>query len=154
MRRLSVKPRRAGAALRLLVLAGLSVIALTLTSSGFAVVNLDSHSTGLRDFDSRGKVAPTTAQLRAARSNPRSCFVGPAGTPASVIHYGGYLAAGIKAPYAESAALNWVAAHKTAFGLRSVKNLGCRPRRRFGEARPTPCPSARPSAMRSRPTAL
>jgi hypothetical protein len=50
------------------VLAGLSVAALTLTSSGFAVVNLDNHSAGLRDFDSRGKVAPTKGQLRAAHS--------------------------------------------------------------------------------------
>jgi extracellular elastinolytic metalloproteinase len=122
MRRLSVMPRRAGA-IRLLVLAGLSVAALTLTSSGFAVVNLDNHSAGLRDFDSRGKVAPTRAQLRSARAIHGRVSWGPLGTPASVIHYGGYLAAGIKAPSAESAALNWLAAHKATFGLRSVKGL-------------------------------
>src|SRR5580765_3720465 len=122
MRRLSVMPRRAGA-LRLLVLAGLSVIALTLTSSGFAVVNLDNHSAGLRDFDSRGKVAPTRAQLRSARSIHGRVSWGPLGTPASVIHYGGYLAAGLKAPSAESASLDWLAAHKAVFGLRSIKGL-------------------------------
>ena len=122
MRRLSVMPRRAGA-LRLLVLAGLSVIALTLTSSGFAVVNLDHHSAGLRDFDSRGKVAPTRVQLRSARSIHGRVSWGPLGTPASVIHYGGYLAAGLKAPSAESASLDWLAAHKAVFGLRSIKGL-------------------------------
>ena len=122
MRRLSVMPRRAGA-LRLLVLAGLSVTALTLTSSGFAVVNLDNHSAGLRDFDSRGKVAPTRAQLRSARSIHGRVSWGPLGTPASVIHYGGYLAAGLKAPSAESASLDWLAAHKAVFGLRSIKGL-------------------------------
>ena len=123
MRRLRVRPRQQQRLFGCSYPPGLAVLALTLTSSSFAVVNLDSHSTGSRDFDSRGKVAPTTAQLRAARSIHGRVSWGPLGTPASVIHYGGYLAAGIKAPYAESAALSWLAAHKAAFGLRSVKNL-------------------------------
>jgi hypothetical protein len=110
-------------AVRLLVLAGLSLVALTLTSSSFGVVNLNRPDGQLRDFDSRGKVAPARAELRAARSIHGRVSWGPLGTPASVIHFDGYLAAGIRAPSAESAALNWLAAHKTAFGLRSVKGL-------------------------------
>lgn len=122
MRRPSVRPRRAGA-FRLLVLAGLAVVALTVTSSSLGVVDLNRPNGQLRDFDSRGKVAPSTAQLRAARSIHGRVSWGPLGTPASIVHYGGYLAAGLKAPSAESAALNWLAAHKAAFGLRSIKGL-------------------------------
>ena len=122
MRRLSVLPRRARA-MQLLLLAGLSVLALTLASSALAVVHIEGQSTGLRDFDARGKVAPTKAQLRAARSIHGRVSWGTLGTPDSIIHYGGYLAAGLRAPSAESAALNWLAAHKATFGLRSVKHL-------------------------------
>jgi hypothetical protein len=117
MRRLSVLPGRA------LLLAGLSILALTLTSSSFGVVNLNRPTGQLRDFDSRGKVAPTKAQLSAARSIHGRVSWGSLGTPASIIRYHGYLAAGIKAPSAESAALNWLAGHKATFGLRSVKHL-------------------------------
>jgi hypothetical protein len=99
------------------------VLALTLTSSSLGVVNLNLPNGQLRDFDSRGKVAPSTAQRMAARSIHGRVSWGPLGTPASVIHYGGYLATGIKAPSAESAALNWLAAHKAAFGLSSVTHL-------------------------------
>src|SRR5262249_4141803 len=59
----------------------------------------------------------------AARPIPGRVSWGQPGTPASVIHYGGYLATGVKAPSAESAALNWLAVHRAAFGLRSVKHL-------------------------------
>lgn len=122
MRRLSVRPRRAGA-IRLLVLAGLSVLALTLTSSSFGVVNLNRPTGQLRNFDSRGKVAPTKAQLKAALSIHGRVSWATLSTPASIIHYGGYLAAGLKASSAESAALTWLAAHNAAFGLPSVKHL-------------------------------
>ena len=67
MRRFSVRPRRAGA-IRLLVLAGLSVLALTLTSEQPRRGQSQPADGQLRDFDSRGKVAPTKAQLKAARS--------------------------------------------------------------------------------------
>ena len=118
MRRLSVLPGRERCCL-----AGLSVLALTLTSSSFGVVNLNRPTGQLRDFDSRGKVAPTKAQLSAARSIHGRVSWGSLGTPASIIRYHGYLAAGLKAPSAESAALNWLAVHRATFGLRSVKHL-------------------------------
>ena len=87
------------------------------------MVNLNRPTGQLRDFDSRGKVAPTKAQLSAARSIHGRVSWGSLGTPASIIRYHGYLAAGLKAPSAESAALNWLAVHRATFGLRSVKHL-------------------------------
>jgi len=105
------------------LLAGLSVLALTLTSSGLAVVHIEGQSTGLRDFDARVKAAPTAAQLRAARALHGRVSWSRLGAPASVIHYGGYLATGIKAPSATAAARSWLAAHKQLFRLRSVSHL-------------------------------
>ena len=62
MRRFSVRLRRAGAACGL-ALAGASVLALTLASSGLAVVHIEGQRTGLRDFDARARVAPTITQM-------------------------------------------------------------------------------------------
>ena len=115
MRRFSVLPRRARVA-QLLLLAGLSVLALTLTSSGLAVVHIDGRSTGLRDFDARARVAPTTAQLRAVRALHGRVSWSSLGAPASVIRYGGYLATGMKAPSAAAAARGWLAAHNNSSG--------------------------------------
>lgn len=122
MRRLSVRLRRALAACGL-ALAGASVLALTLTSSGLAVVHIEGQPTGLPDFDARAQLAPTTAQLKAARKLHAHVSWGSLGTPASVIRYGGYLAAGIKAPSAAAAARTWLAAHEQLFRLRSVSHL-------------------------------
>ena len=106
-----------------LALAGLSVLALTLTASSLAVVHIQGQRTGLRDFDARAALAPTTTQLRAARALHGHVTWSRLGTPASVIHYGGYLATGIKAPSAAAAARSWLAAHKQLFRLRSVSHL-------------------------------
>jgi hypothetical protein len=107
----------------LLPLAGPSVIALTLASSGFAVVHIEGQSTGLRDFDARAEAAPTKAQLQAARSIRGHVSWSRLGAPASVIRYGGYLATGIKARSAAAAAISWLAAHKQLFQLRTVLHL-------------------------------
>jgi extracellular elastinolytic metalloproteinase len=107
----------------LLPLAGLSVIALTLASSGLAVAHIEGQSTGLRDFDARAKAAPTKAQLQAARSIRGHVSWSRLGAPASVIRYGGYLATGIKARSAAAAAISWLAAHKQLFQLRTVRHL-------------------------------
>src|SRR5215218_9609067 len=153
MRRLSVLPRRARSA-QLLALAGLALLALTLASSGLAVVHIEGRSTGLRDFDARTRVAPTKAQLQAARSIHGHVSWSTLGAPASVIRYGGYLATGIKAPSAAVAARSWLAAHKQLFQLRTVRHLRLWPRRlRCEAAACTLSSSARPSAARSRPTA-
>ncbi len=122
MRRFSVRPRRAATA-SVLALAGLSVLALTLVSSSLAVVQIQGQHPGLRDFDARARVAPTKAQLEAARSLHGHVSWSSLGTPASVIHYGGYLATGVTAPSAGSAAASWLAAHKQLFRLRSVSHL-------------------------------
>jgi hypothetical protein len=96
---------------------------LTLASSGLAVVHIEGQSTSLRDFDARARVAPTKAQLQAARSVHGHVSWSTLGAPASVIRYGGYLATGIKAPSAAAAARSWLAAHKQLFQLRSVRHL-------------------------------
>ena len=68
MRRLSVLPWRARR-MQLLLLAGLSVLALTLASGGLAVVHIEGQSRALSNFDARGKVAPGTfLQSSACRS--------------------------------------------------------------------------------------
>ena len=54
--------------MQLLLLAGLSVLALTLASGGLAVVHIDGQSRALSNFDARGKVVPTKAQLKAAKT--------------------------------------------------------------------------------------
>ncbi|HEX3268718.1 MAG TPA: M36 family metallopeptidase, partial [Gaiellaceae bacterium] len=109
--------------MQLLLLAGLSALALTLTSSGLAVVHIEGRSSGLPNFDARAKVAPTKAQLKAARSIHGRVSWSSRGAPAPVIHYGGYLATGIKAPSAAAAARSWLAAHKQLFRFRSVSHL-------------------------------
>jgi extracellular elastinolytic metalloproteinase len=122
MRRIRVRLRR-GTTASLLALAGLSVLALTLASSGLAVVHIEGQPTALRDFDARASVAPTTAQLSAARGVQGHVSWNTLGTPASVIHYGGYLATGLRAPSPAAAAATWLAAHKQLFRLRSVRRL-------------------------------
>ena len=109
--------------MQLLLLAGLSVLALTLASGGLAVVHIEGQSRALSNFDARGKVAPTEAQLKAAKSIRGRVSWSSRGAPASIIHYGGYLATGIKAPSAAAAARSWLAAHKQLFRLRSVWHL-------------------------------
>jgi extracellular elastinolytic metalloproteinase len=121
MRRFSFRLRRAATAC--LALAGLSALALTLTASGLAVVQIQGQYTGLRDFDARASVAPTAAQLQAARRLRVHVSWSEFGTPASVIRYGGYLATGVKAPSAAAAARGWLARHKQLFRLRSVSHL-------------------------------
>ncbi len=87
------------------------------------MVHIEGQSTGLRDFDARARVAPTKAQLQAARSVHGRVSWSALGAPASVIRYGGYLAPGIKAPSAAAAARSWLAAHKQLFQLRTVRHL-------------------------------
>ena len=115
MRRIRVRLRR-GTTASLLALAGLFVLALTLVSSGLAVVQIQGQPTALRDFDARATAAPTNAQLRAARTL-HAHVSWSFGTPASVIHYGGYLATGLRAPSPAAAAASWLAAHKQLFRL-------------------------------------
>jgi cytochrome b561 len=102
MRRFSVRSWRAATAL-VLALAGLLVLMFALTASGLAVVRIQGQHVGLRDFDARASIAPTKAQLAAARTLHGHVSWSSLGTPASVIHYGGYLATGMKAPSAGAA---------------------------------------------------
>jgi extracellular elastinolytic metalloproteinase len=123
MRRVCVRPRHSRA-IKLLLPAALALLALALTPSSFGIVNLDDGTTDqMTDFDARGATAPTADQVAASSSIHGKVSWSRFGTPEQVFHRGGYLATGVRAPNAAAAALSWLAVHKTAFGLRSVKHL-------------------------------
>ena len=123
MRRIRVRPRHSRA-FKLLLPAALALLALALTPSSFGIVNLDDGTTDqISDFDARGAAAPTADQVAAASSLHGKVSWTRFGTPAQVFHRGGYLATGVRAPSAGAAALSWLAVHKSAFGLNSVRHL-------------------------------
>jgi extracellular elastinolytic metalloproteinase len=123
MRRVCVRPPHSRA-IKLLLPAALTLLALALVPSSFGVVNLgDAHSDQIANFDARAAVGPTAAQVAAARSIHGKVQWSRLGTPAQVFRMGGYLATGLKARSATAAATRWLAAHKTVFGLSGVRNL-------------------------------
>src|SRR3954471_19833704 len=123
MRRVRVRPPQSSA-LKLLLPAALAVLALALVPSSFGVVNLDDGTTDqISDFDARAEAAPGADQLAAASGINAKIQWTKFGTPAQVFHRGGYVAVGVKAPNAAAAARSWLATHKTAFGLNSVRHL-------------------------------
>jgi hypothetical protein len=102
----------------------LAVLALTLTSSSFGVVDLDGlGSDQLADFDARAATGPTAAQLGAARALHGTVSWSSLGTPSSVSRHGKYLSTRLKAPNAAAAARLWLGAHKRLFRLSSVAHL-------------------------------
>src|SRR5690349_19024971 len=119
MRSLCARSRRL---LKIAVPASLAVLTLVLAPSSFGVVNLGGQQ-AVRDFDARGKVAPTASQLAAARAIHGKVSWSRMGTPAQIFHRGGYLATGLKARGAAAAARSYLAAQRQAFGLSSVWNL-------------------------------
>ena len=103
---------------------GLAAIALTLPTAGYSVVNLDDLTpTTLADFDSRDAAQPSAAQLSAANALGANVEWNSLGTPASIIKYGGYVATGISAPDAATAARQWLDANATLFALGSTSSL-------------------------------
>ena len=107
-----------------MLLTALTVLALTLVPSSFGIVQLDSRTTGrLPDFDARAKIAPTPAQLTAAKSIQGRIAWNSYGTPGSIFKDGGYIATGIKAPGAAAAARSWIASHAKLFRLESAQSL-------------------------------
>ena len=101
----------------------LAAAALALPSASFAIVNLDDD-TALEDFDSRtASVAPSDARLGAVDALGAKATWSSFGTPTTLIKYGGYLATGIQAPDAESAARTWLGSVSSLYGLGSVDEL-------------------------------
>jgi len=123
MRRVRVRPRHSRA-IKLLLPAALTLLALALVPSSFGIVDLGGVNSDLiSDLDARGAAAPTAGQIAAARVIHGKVQWSKFGTPAEVFHRGGYLATGLRAPSAAAAARSWLAVHKQAFGLKSVWHL-------------------------------
>jgi hypothetical protein len=106
------------------LLATLTVLALTLVPSSFGIVDIEGLTTDqLPDYDARATIAPTSAQLTAAKSIQGRITWNTYGTPGSIIRDGGYIATGIKAPTAAAAARSWIASHAKLFRLQSAASL-------------------------------
>jgi hypothetical protein len=117
-----IRSLRRKRAFRVVLPAALALLALAITPSSFGVVDLGGTK-ALRDFDARGAIAPTATQIAAARAIHGKVSWSRMGTPAQIFRRGGYIATGLKASGAAAAARTWLAAHKQAFGLRSVWHL-------------------------------
>jgi len=98
--------------------------ALALPSAGLAVVNIEGHTAApLPDYDSRASVAPTTDQLTAANALGADVSWNSFGVASSVSKNGSYVAKGLQAPDAVSAARQWLDANKALFRLDSTDSL-------------------------------
>ncbi|HXV58191.1 MAG TPA: hypothetical protein VD704_10025, partial [Gaiellaceae bacterium] len=76
------------------------------------------------ELDSRtGKVSPTAAQRRAAKSLGARVTWNRFGTPASLSKRGKFLATGIRGKNAVAAARTWLTANRAVLGLRSTAGL-------------------------------
>ncbi len=103
---------------------GLSTLALALPSAGRAIVNIEGHTpAALPDYDSRASVAPSADQLAAASALGADVSWNRFGVASSVSNSGNYVAKGLQAPDAVSAARNWLDANKALFRLDSTDSL-------------------------------
>lgn len=101
-----------------------ATFALMLPSASRAFTNVEGVTPEqLADYDSRDVVAPTADQVAAASALNASVDWNQFGSPSSVVRFGGYLATGIRAPDAESAARQWLDAHRALFKLSSPDSL-------------------------------
>jgi hypothetical protein len=102
----------------------LSTLALTLPSAGRAVVNIEGITPApLPDYDSRASVSPTADQLAAASALGADVSWNQFGVASSVSKSGNYIAKGLQAPDAVSAARQWLDANKALFRLDSTDSL-------------------------------
>jgi extracellular elastinolytic metalloproteinase len=112
--------------LRLFALATVTfaTVALAASPASFGQAQiLDVHE-GLGDFDARGgSVAPTAAQQAAVDAMGAEVRWNQFGTPKTLVRHGGYLATGLAAPSAASAARAWLEANKSLFRLASAADL-------------------------------
>ena len=98
-----------------------SAIVLAVPSAGRAVARIDGvQADELPNFDSRATVAPGAAQLAAASALGASVSWNEFGAAGSVLEHGGYVATGIEATDAASAARAWIDANKALFKLDST----------------------------------
>ncbi len=113
-----------GLSICIALLATLSGLALALPSAGRAFVNIEGQTPiPLPDYDSRASVAPSADQLAAASALGADVTWNRFGVASSVSKGGHYIAKGLQAPDAVSAARQWLDAKKALFGLDSTDNL-------------------------------
>jgi extracellular elastinolytic metalloproteinase len=118
------RPRTRALWFSIAMFAVLMVAALALPAAGRAVVNIEGHTPApLPDFDSRAAVAPTAHQLTAADALGADVSWNRFGVASSVSKPGNYLAKGLQAPDAVSAARQWLDANKALFRLDSTDSL-------------------------------
>ena len=103
----------------------LASLALTASSSSFGAGNIpEIHQQEFADFDSRtATVGPTDAQLAAVEALGATALWNEFGTPQSLIKHGGFLATGIDARDAVTAARAWIGANTALFRLSSADGL-------------------------------
>ncbi len=102
----------------------LAILALALPSAGRAVVNIEGHTPApLPDYDSRASAAPTADQLSAASALGAEVSWNRFGVASSVSNSGKFIAKGIQATDAVSAARAWLDANKLLFQLDSTASL-------------------------------
>ena len=118
------RSRIRGRSLCVALVATLSGLALALPSAGRAFVNIEGHTpVPLPDYDSRASVAPSADQLAAANALGADVSWNRFGVASSVSKGGAYVAKGLQAPDAVSAARQWLDANKALFRLDSTDSL-------------------------------
>ena len=117
--------RRALRGSRLGVLLALLALTLLVPSSSLGIVQIaEIDAEQASEVDSRtGALAPTTAQAAAVERLGAEVRWNEFGTPQTLVKYGGFLAANLKAANAAEAARAWVEANRSLFRLGSLAGL-------------------------------
>lgn len=106
------------------IVTALAILALTVPAAGQAVVYIEGVTPEqLPDYDSRASVAPSADQLAAANALGADVTWNRFGVASSVSNAGTFVAKGLQAPDAVSAARKWLDANKVLFGLDSTDSL-------------------------------
>src|SRR5919106_5816104 len=108
-----------------LIGSGLSAAGSTQSATDELIVDFQNEDSAHEEqFDTRsGAVAPSAAQQSAVAQIGAEVRWNRFGTPSSLIKFGGFLASGISAKSAESAARAWVDANAALFRLSSSDSL-------------------------------
>jgi extracellular elastinolytic metalloproteinase len=119
-----IRSRARGISLSAVTITALSILALAIPAAGQAVVDIEGVTPQqLPDYDSRASVAPSADQLAAANALGADVSWNRFGVASSVSNGGAFIAKGLQAPDAVSAARNWLEANKVLFRLDSTDSL-------------------------------
>src|SRR5215211_3073392 len=115
--------RRRARFLRSTMLVAFAAVALALPPLSSAIVFIGERHSELADFDSRSDAQPTATQFAAANTLDAKVEWNRFGTPSSLLKYGGYVASGLQAPDAASAARQWLESNTQLFRTSSTETL-------------------------------